>query len=89
MSQENITEISKALADGKLIIGTDRVLKGLKNTELSKVFVTSNISEIVKGDIEHYAKLSDTEVLYLDLNSEDLGEVCKKRFNISLVAIVK
>lgn len=89
MSQENIAEIQKALVDEKLIIGTDKVMKGLKNGEISKVFVTVNAPEIVKGDIEHYSKLSGADVADLDVTNEELGEICKKRFSISLVATVK
>ncbi len=87
MSQENITEIQNALIADKLIIGTDRVIKGLKNNEVAKIFVTVNAPEIVKSDLEHYSSLNKTSVIYLDTNSEELGEICKKRFNISLVAI--
>lgn len=89
MSQENIAEIQKALVDQKLIIGTDKVMKGLKNGEIATVFVTINAPEIVKSDIEHYAKLSGANIAELDETNEELGEICKKRFSISLVATIK
>lgn len=89
MSQENIAEIQKSLVDEKLIVGTDKVMKGLKNGEISKVFVTVNAPEIVKGDIAHYSKLSGAEITDLDVTNEELGELCKKRFSISIVAINK
>ena len=89
MATEQVEEIRKALAAEKLVIGTDVVLKRLKNGEVSKVFVANNTPEIVKSDIAHYAKLGKTEVAYLEESNEDLKEICKKRFNISIVASIQ
>lgn len=89
MAQKEVTEIQKTLESGKLIIGTDLVIKGLKNSELAKVFVTSNAPEIIKNDIAHYANLNKTEVIQLEESNEDLKEICKKPFLISLVAAKK
>ena len=89
MATEQVEELKSAFASDKLLIGTDVVLKNLKNGEVKKVFVASNTPEIVKSDIAHYAKLGKTEVAYLDETNEDLREICKKRFNISIVASVQ
>lgn len=89
MAQKNAAEIQKALESGNMIIGTDVVMKGLKNNELKKIFVTSNAPEIIKRDIAHYAQLNGTEVLHLEESNEDLKEICKKPFLISLVATKK
>ena len=80
-------EIQTALNDGKLIIGTDRVMKGLKDGSMKKVFVTSNAPDVVKEDVSHYAKLSGAEIIFLDATNEEIKELCKKPFNISLVGI--
>lgn len=89
MATEHVEEIKTALANEKLIIGTDVVLKKLKNGEVKKVFVAVNTPEIVKSDIAHYAKLAKIEVAYLEESNEDLQEICKKRFNISIVASIQ
>lgn len=86
MSTDNIAEIQAALTEEKLVIGTDTVVKGLKNGEVAKVFVTSNAPEIVKSDLYHYAKLSEAEVVELAESNEELRDLCKKRFLISVVA---
>jgi large subunit ribosomal protein L30e len=86
---DNIAEIQKALEANKIILGTDRVIKGLKNGELKKVFVTSNAPQIIKEDVAHYAQLGNTQVVELVETNEDLKERCKKPFFISVVAIPK
>lgn len=87
MSKEDITEIQKALTEDKLVIGTDVVIKKLKNGEVEKVFITANAPEIIKSDIEHYAKMGNIDIIQLDETNEELKEICKKRFNISIVAL--
>lgn len=89
MASKDITEIQKAIEANTLVIGTDLVTKGLKNGELSTVFVSSNTPEIVRNDILHYAHLAGTQVVELQESNEDLKEVCKKTFLISIVAIKK
>jgi len=89
MSAENKIEITNALSDKKLVIGTDAVIKGLKKETLTKVFLSSNTPEIVKMDVDHYAKLTGVKVVQLEVTNEEIGELCKKKFFISIVAISK
>ncbi|MFT4326285.1 MAG: ribosomal L7Ae/L30e/S12e/Gadd45 family protein [Candidatus Woesearchaeota archaeon] len=80
-------EITKALQDEKLVIGTETVLKGLKIGSIKKVFVTANAPDVVKDDVAYYAKLAGAEVEHLELTNEGMKELCKKQYNISLVGI--
>jgi large subunit ribosomal protein L30e len=89
MASTDITEIQKALESKKLVIGTDLVIKGLKNRELTAVFVSKNTPEIVRSDVRHYAQLAETRVVELEESNEDLKEICKKPFLISLLATKK
>jgi len=86
MAQTNSTEIQEALEKDALTIGTDVVIKKLKNKQISKVYITANAPQLVKEDIAHYAKLAGVAVVHLEESNEDLKEICKKRFNISVVA---
>lgn len=81
---------SKVLA-GKAVIGTERVLKGLKarNVTISKVFLASNCPQKAKAAVQHYAKLAKVPVVdYLELDNEELGILCKKSFLISVLGII-
>jgi len=85
----SISEIKKALKEGKAIIGTERTLKNLKLGKVSKVFLTSNCPAGVKKDINYYSKLAKAEVVQLKQPNDELGALCKKPFSISVLSVAK
>jgi large subunit ribosomal protein L30e len=84
-----IDDISKNLQGKKLIIGTDRSIKNLKNGKLKKVFVASNTKSDILADIEHYSKTLGTEFVKLDVKNDELGTLCKKPFSISVIGLLR
>jgi large subunit ribosomal protein L30e len=82
-------ELRKLLETGKVVIGTDLVMKQMKLGKISKVFLTVNCPDEVKEEIEHYAKISKAEVVLLQIPNDELGVVCKKPFSISVAGILK
>lgn len=86
-SSGEIAKIKKALEEKKLIIGSERTIKILKQAGVSEIFITSNCADKVKNDLEHYSKLQKVKIVKLKINNEDLGIVCKKPFSISVVGI--
>ena len=85
----SITEIKKALKEGKAIIGTEKTLKNLKLGKVSKVFLTSNCPSSVKKDVKYYSKLAKAEVVQLKQPNDELGALCKKPFSISVLSVAK
>jgi len=84
-----IEEIRKLLGSEKLLLGTDRTLKALRNGTLKKIYFASNVDKKVKEDVEYYKELSDFEVVELKENNVDLGTICKKPFSISVIGLIK
>ena len=82
-------EIKNAIKKNKLIIGTENTLKSLKLGKLVKIFLSKNCPANIVNDIKHYAKLSATEVVQVDMGNDELGIVCKKPFLISVLSIEK
>ncbi|MFW5865903.1 MAG: 50S ribosomal protein L30e [Nanoarchaeota archaeon] len=82
-------EIKDNLATGKIIIGTKRTLKKMKQSMIEKVFLASNCPDMIADDIKHYANLDDVEVQELETKCDDLGTLCKKPFHVSVVSILK
>lgn len=78
-------EIRKLLGTDKLVIGTDRVLRLLREGALKQVLVASNCAADVREDVDHLAGAA--EVTALDITNEELGVYCKKPFNIQLLGI--
>ncbi|MFH1211771.1 MAG: ribosomal L7Ae/L30e/S12e/Gadd45 family protein [Candidatus Woesearchaeota archaeon] len=82
-------EIKALLKDKRLVYGTDRVVKLLRNGKVDKLFMASNVAPDVKDSLEHYAKLSDTKTEMLGFPNDELGTMCKKPFSVSVIGIQK
>ena len=87
-TNEEIKLLKNKVQENKAVIGTDRVIKELREKKLSKVFLSSNCPDKVKSDIQHYAALVNVPVIQLDANNEEMGVICKKEFFISVLGIV-
>lgn len=85
----DIEEIRKNLKSEKLIIGAEETIKALKHGKLSKVYLASNCSPVIRSDIEHYTKLGGTELVNLDMPNDELGVACRKTFSISVLSMLK
>ena len=84
---KDVEEIKTLLKENKEIIGTERVLKGLRLNTIGKVFVALNCNEETLGNIESLAKLSKVEIIKLKQPNDELGIICKKPFSISVLGI--
>jgi large subunit ribosomal protein L30e len=82
-------EIKKNLNTGKLVIGSKRTIKAIKNSNVEKIFLASNCPEIITEDIEYYGAFDNVPVEKLNIACDELGIVCKKPFLISVVSILK
>lgn len=82
-----LPEVKEALASGKLIMGTERVIKNLKLGKVLKVFLSSNCSAEIKEKIEYYTKISAIKTVDLKYPNDELGTLCKKPFSISVLAV--
>lgn len=80
--QSDLLENSK-----KLVFGTERNLKLLKNDGLKRIYIASNCREEIKKDIRHYGK--DVEIVELNTANDEIGVVCKKPFSISVIGLAK
>ena len=87
MATNPTTEIKKLLGTEKLILGSKRTMKLLRQGKLSKVFITSNCPLAVTKDIESHK--ADAEVIVLSQANDELGAICKKSFSISLAGVLK
>jgi ribosomal protein L30E len=80
-------ELRKLLADKRLIIGTDRVLKLAKQGKIAKVYLSANCPPDVKSDLTRYCTMNGIECQDLPVQNEELGVWCKKTFAISVVGV--
>ena len=82
-------EIRKAKEEGKLIIGSKRTLKLLKNNEIKNIYYASNTPSSIKRDIQYYSKYFNVNAKMLPENSKRLGELCGKPFTVLVIGFKK
>jgi large subunit ribosomal protein L30e len=82
-------EVRTSLKSNKAILGSDEILKSLKQGNIRKVLVSSNSKEDLKRDLEYYKSISNFEIVSVKYNSEELGIICKKPFTVSIIGFLK
>lgn len=82
-------EIQDNLTTGKLLIGTKRTMKKLKQSTIEKIFLAKNCPSSIADDIKKAAAEKDVEVQQLDIECDRLGNTCKKPFHVSVASILK
>lgn len=82
-----LKELKARIQEGKVIIGTEQVLKRLRAKTVQRVYLARNCPVLVKEDVMHYATLGSVPVTELDQTNEELGIFCKKNFFISVLGI--
>jgi len=82
-------DIRKIVTTKKVVIGTDRTLKSVRQGVVSQVFVAKNCPKPVQEELAHYKKMTSFEIINLDMTNEDLGILCKKQFGISVLGVLK
>ncbi len=84
-----VEEIKKLLKSNKLVLGTERTLKELRQGNISKIYISKNIPKKIRAEIMNYSKLSDIGVVNLKYTNEYIGEICKKPFSVSVLGQIK
>jgi ribosomal protein L30E len=82
-------DIKEAMKSGKLLIGSNCVLKDLKKGGLEALIFASNLPEASRKGIDSQATVSGIEVREFGADSAKLGEACGKPFNVLLIGIKK
>lgn len=89
ISQSQLNEVKKLLEQGKLKFGADQALKLLRAGTATKIWLSSNVAPESLDDIRHFAALSGVEIVEMPQSNEELGELCRKPFSISVIATGK
>ena len=78
-------EIRKAIKDKKIYYGADITVKMIKSGNINEVYVASNCPERIKKDLRHYCRISNINLHELEESNEELGNICKKPFSVSVL----
>ena len=83
-----MTDLDEHVEENNVIIGENETLRSLKAGELTHVYLASNAKQSTVDDVEYYADLQDgVDVTHLDEHNEELGDRCRKPFNVQVISI--
>lgn len=82
-------ELKVALKTGKVIFGSKEVLKSISKGKGKLVIVASNCPELIKQQIEYYAKLSNIPVYRAPYTNQELGDMCQRRHVVSSLLVLE
>jgi large subunit ribosomal protein L30e len=80
-----ISDMKKIIEADKAVFGINETLKLIKKKQIEGVFIASNCPEEIEAKLnESKAKIQESEQTNLEL-----GVLCKKSFNISVIGVKK
>jgi len=83
-----MSELKKIIKNGKYVIGYDRTMKNLGLGKVKTIFLAKNCPGKIKNKINSYKELDDKlEIVELDIDNKEVGILCKKSFNISVLSV--
>ena len=86
--EEELKQLRTKVQQKKVVIGTDKVVRQLKEGKIGKIFLARNCPDKTRKDISYYAGLMQVPIVDLAMSNEELGVFCKKNFFISVLAAV-
>ncbi|MHC1601538.1 MAG: 50S ribosomal protein L30e [Candidatus Nezhaarchaeales archaeon] len=81
-------ELKVALRTGKIVIGSKEVLKLIGTGKGKLIIIASNCPELIKEQVEYYAKLSGIPVYYAPYTSKELGEMCQRGHMVASLVVL-
>ena len=82
-----LQELKASVQEGKIIVGREKVLQGLRKGNLRKIFLAKNCPDDVRGDVVYYAGLQNVSIEMMEATNEELGIICKKNFFVAVVGL--
>ncbi|ARM75836.1 50S ribosomal protein L30e [Acidianus manzaensis] len=82
------SEIKNLLKSGKIIFGSRKTIKLLKNGKLKMVVIASTLKSTLRQDIIYYSKISGIPVYEYPGSGWDLGKLAGKPFLISTIGVL-
>jgi large subunit ribosomal protein L30e len=82
-------ELEKAAKTKKLKVGTNSVIRALKQGLAETVIYANDTPKNIKDDIVYYSKLADVHAVQFEGNSKDLGVRCKRTHGVLAAVILR
>lgn len=80
-------ELRRAVDTGKVVFGTEQVLKDLRDRKAKLILVASNAPALEKRKLEAFAKETEIQVIQSWFTNNQLGSLCGKPFGIAALSV--
>ncbi len=82
-------QLRNAVDTGKVIYGTKEVVREALIGDLKLVVLAKTVKSLQKKQLEHYSKLAGIKCIEYPESGVELGSVCGKPFNISVIGVLE
>jgi len=82
-------ELKVALKTGRVVFGSREVLKLASAGKGKLVVIASNCPELIREQIEYYAKLSGIPIYHAPYTNVEIGEMCQRKHPISSLLVLE
>jgi large subunit ribosomal protein L30e len=79
--------INLAIKTGKVVLGTKRTLRQVKQGKTQLVIIAANCPKEIQEEVIYYGKLSEIPVYTYQGTSWDLGSVCGRPHMVACLAV--
>lgn len=79
--------INLAIKTGKVVLGTKRTLRQVKQGKTQLVIIAANCPKEIQEEVTYYGKLSEIPVYTYQGTSWDLGSVCGRPHMVTCLAV--
>ncbi len=79
--------INLAIKTGKVVLGTKRTLRQVKQGKTQLVIIAANCPKEIQEEVTYYGKLSKIPVYTYQGTSWDLGSVCGRPHMVTCLAV--
>jgi ribosomal protein L30E len=86
MNNDTLSLLKDDLKKKAPVIGLSAALKSIKNGKARRIYVSKNCPENIKEDLKRYTGLFKAEYYELNINSEEVGTLRKKLFQIAVLS---
>jgi len=81
-------EIKVAMRTGKVVLGSKEVLELISRGKGKLVIIASNCPELIKEQLEYYAKLSGIPIYHSPYTSKEMGEICQRGHVVASLVVM-
>lgn len=89
MKDITIDDIKKLSKQHKLVLGSNEVMKQLRQGKLSQIYLASNIPSDLEEDIRYNAKIAEVVVDKTTLPNDEVGMAFKRAHPVLSIGVIK